>query len=139
MMDDLFSEKDFEDGAKAQAENNMPSVKMKQVKKQKLKEEEIEEIVDVLDYEDDVDRKKIYIIDGFGLIFRSYYAFFMNPLYDKDGHNFSAIYGFFNSLSMVIREFKPDYLVVALDSKGPTFVMKCITFIKPIEMQHQRI
>ncbi len=28
---------------------------------------------------------------------------------------------FFNSLSMVIREYTPDYLVVALDSKGPTF------------------
>lgn len=120
-MEDLFSEKDFEDGAKAQAENNMPSVKMKQIKKEKLKEEEIKEIAEDLDYEDDVDRKKFYIIDGFGLIFRSYYAFFMNPLYDKDGNNFSAIYGFFNSLSMVIREYKPDYLVVALDSKGKTF------------------
>lgn len=116
---DLFSEKDFEDGKKAQAENNMPSVKIK--KEKKISEKKIEHIVDTLDYEDDEERKKFYIIDGFGLIFRSYYAFFMNPLYDRDGNNFSAIYGFFNSLSMLLREYKPDYLVVALDSKGPTF------------------
>jgi DNA polymerase-1 len=120
-MQDLFNDKDFEDGKIAQKENKMPSLKMKK-KEVVLKEEQIEESVITMDYEDDgVERKKFYIIDGFGLIFRSYYAFFMNPLFDKDGKNYSAIYGFFNSLSMVIREYKPDYLVVALDSKGPTF------------------
>ncbi|MFA6865153.1 MAG: 5'-3' exonuclease H3TH domain-containing protein, partial [Sphaerochaetaceae bacterium] len=120
-MQDLFNDKDFEDGKIAQKENKMPSLKMKK-KEVVLKEEQIEESVITMDYEDDgVERKKFYIIDGFGLIFRSYYAFFMNPLLDKDGKNYSAIYGFFNSLSMVIREYKPDYLVVALDSKGPTF------------------
>jgi DNA polymerase-1 len=120
-MEDLFSEKDFEDGKKAQKENNMPSIKLKK-EKIELKEKDIEEIVETLDYEEDGEpRKTFYIIDGFGLIFRSYYAFFMNPLRDKDGNNFSAIYGFFNSLSMIMREYKPDYLVVALDSPGPTF------------------
>lgn len=118
---DLFSEKDYEDGKKAQDENKMPSVKMKQKEDKPLSEETVDKIVDIIDYEDEEERKKFYILDGFGLIFRSYYAFFMNPLHDKDGNNFSAVYGFFNSLAMLIREYKPDYLVVALDSKGPTF------------------
>jgi DNA polymerase-1 len=67
----------------------------------------------------------------------------MNPLYDKDGNNFSAIYGFFNSLSMVIREYKPDYLVVALDSKGPTFRHEMYDLYKanrdaaPEDLKHQ--
>ncbi|MCH3916975.1 MAG: DNA polymerase I [Spirochaetia bacterium] len=66
-------------------------------------------------------RKKLYIIDGFGLIFRSYFAFITHPIFDLEGNNFSAVFGFFHSLSLVLREYAPDYLVVALDSKGPTF------------------
>jgi DNA polymerase-1 len=31
------------------------------------------------------------------------------------------LFGFFNTLLMLLREYRPDYLVVAMDSKGPTF------------------
>ncbi len=65
--------------------------------------------------------KKLYIIDGYGLIYRSYFAFITRPLRDNEGKNVSALFGFFNTLLMILREYRPDYLVVAMDSRGPTF------------------
>lgn len=69
------------------------------------------------------DKKKptLYIIDGYGLIYRSYFAFINRPLRDMEGNNVSALFGFFNSLLMLIREYHPDYLVVAMDTAAPTF------------------
>ncbi len=65
-------------------------------------------------------RETLYIIDGYGLIYRSYFAFINNPLRDMEGNNVSALFGFFNSLLMVQREYNPDYLVVAMDTAAPT-------------------
>ena len=67
------------------------------------------------------ERKRIFIVDGYGQIYRSYFAFITNPLKDKDGNNVSAVYGFFNTLMSLVRQYKPEYLVVAMDSKGKTF------------------
>ncbi len=122
-MDSLFSDKDFEDGKVLQEKNEMPTIDMDFEKEKEIVEpvkQDIDEVVKILDV-DETQRKEFYIIDGFGLIFRSYYGFITNPLFDKDGNNISAIYGFFNTLFMVIRKYNPHYLVVALDSKGPTF------------------
>ncbi len=66
-------------------------------------------------------KKRVFVIDGYGQIYRSYFAFFSNPLKDKEGNNVSAVYGFFNNLMMLLHKYNPDYLVVALDSKGKTF------------------
>ncbi|HHU88857.1 MAG: DNA polymerase I [Sphaerochaetaceae bacterium] len=66
-------------------------------------------------------KETLYIIDGYGLIYRSYFAFINNPLRDMEGNNVSALFGFFNSLLMVQREYNPDYLVVAMDTAAPTF------------------
>lgn len=63
----------------------------------------------------------LYIIDGYGLIYRSYFAFINRPLRDMEGNNVSALFGFFNTLLMLIREYQPDYLVVAMDTAAPTF------------------
>lgn len=65
--------------------------------------------------------KRLYIIDGYGLIYRSYFAFITRPLRDSEGRNVSALFGFFNTLLMLLRDYKPDYLVVAMDTQGPTF------------------
>jgi DNA polymerase I len=65
--------------------------------------------------------KKLFIVDGYSLIYRSYYAFIARPLSDREGKNVSAYYGFFNTLFSLIRNYKFDYFVVALDSHGPTF------------------
>ncbi|MGD1823139.1 MAG: DNA polymerase I [Pleomorphochaeta sp.] len=123
-MDSLFNDKDFEEGKILQEKNEMPTIDLEYGKQEKKKEVEkninVESVVDILDV-DEQNRDEFYIIDGFGLIFRSYYGFITNPLFDKDGNNISAIYGFFNTLFMVLRKYKPSHLVVALDSKGPTF------------------
>lgn len=70
---------------------------------------------------DSQNKKKVFIIDGYGQIYRSYFAFITNPLKDKNGNNVSAIFGFFNIIMMLIRQYNPDYLIVAMDSKGKTF------------------
>lgn len=66
-------------------------------------------------------RPKLYIIDGYSLIYRSYFAFISRPLRDKDGRNVSALFGFFNTLLMLLRQYEIDYLAVAMDTAAPTF------------------
>ena len=66
-------------------------------------------------------RKKLYVIDAFALIYRSYFAFINRPLRDNDGKNVSALFGFYSTLLKIIKEYPHDYLVVALDSMTPTF------------------
>jgi len=65
--------------------------------------------------------KKYYILDGFGLIFRSYFAFMRNPLYSPDGRNTSAVFGFFRTLFNFLDSYRAENFVIALDAKGPTF------------------
>ncbi|HZJ88547.1 MAG TPA: DNA polymerase I, partial [Sphaerochaeta sp.] len=67
------------------------------------------------------DKKQLYIIDGYGLIYRSFFGFFNNPIRDAQGNNISAVYGFFSTLLKLIREYEAHYLVVAMDTIGPTF------------------
>lgn len=64
---------------------------------------------------------RIFIIDGYGQIYRSYFAFMTNPLKDRSGNNVSAVYGFFNTIMSLVRQYDMKYLVVAMDSKGKTF------------------
>ncbi|MFA5513476.1 MAG: DNA polymerase I [Sphaerochaetaceae bacterium] len=67
------------------------------------------------------EKPKLYIIDGYSLIYRSYFAFINRPLKDMEGNNVSALFGFLNTLLMINREYQPDYLVVAMDMAEPTF------------------
>ena len=67
------------------------------------------------------DKKRVFIVDGYGQIYRSYFAFITNPLKDRNGNNVSAVYGFFNTVMSLVRQYRPQYLVVAMDSKGKTF------------------
>lgn len=66
-------------------------------------------------------RKTLYVLDAFALIYRSYFAFIKRPLKDGEGRNVSALFGFYSTLIKVLREYPVDYLVVALDSMTPTF------------------
>lgn len=65
-------------------------------------------------------KEKLIIIDGNALIHRSFHA--LPPtMTTKSGELTNAVYGFTTVLFKAIREFKPDYLVLTLDKKGPTF------------------
>ncbi len=63
----------------------------------------------------------LYLLDGYGLIYKSYFAFINRPLTNPAGQNSSAVFGFFRSLHMLLRLEQPEYLVVAMDSRTPTF------------------
>ncbi len=66
-------------------------------------------------------KKPFYILDGYSLIYKSYFAFIRNPLFNHDGDNTSAVFGFFRSLFSFISEYNPEYYAVAMDSLVPTF------------------
>ena len=64
---------------------------------------------------------KLFLIDAYALIYRSYYAFLKNPRINSKGMNTSAIFGFINSLEDVFKRENPTHIAVAFDPKGPTF------------------
>jgi len=63
--------------------------------------------------------KTITIIDTFGFFFRSFYA--LPPLSNKNGFPTGLLTGFTHFIDRIEKEHTTDYLVFALDSKGPTF------------------
>ena len=63
---------------------------------------------------------KLFLLDAYALIYRSYYAFIRNPRINSKGLNTSAIMGFCNTLHEVLTKEKPDYIGVAFDH-GKTF------------------
>ncbi len=63
---------------------------------------------------------KLLIIDGHALIHRSFHAL-PTTLTTKDGVVVNAVYGFTSFLLKACLEFQPEYLVLTLDSAGPTF------------------
>ena len=65
--------------------------------------------------------KSIYIVDGTALVYRSFYAFIRNPLISSKGENTSAAFGFAASVLRLIKEEKPDNLVITFDTKESTF------------------
>jgi DNA polymerase-1 len=66
-------------------------------------------------------KPKLFLIDGFSLIFRSYWAFINNPVRNPEGQNVSAVFGFFSTFISLLDKHKPENLVVVLDSPVPTF------------------
>ncbi len=66
-------------------------------------------------------RKKLFLIDGSAMYYRSYFAFSRNPLINSKGENTSATFGFLNSLLKIIDQEHPEYLAIVFDTKEPTF------------------
>lgn len=64
------------------------------------------------------EKKRLFLLDAFALIFRGYYAFIKNPRINSKGLDTSAILGFTNSLLDVIKREKPDHLAVCFDRGG---------------------
>jgi DNA polymerase-1 len=65
--------------------------------------------------------KKLFLIDAYAIIYRSYYAFIRNPRVNSKGLNTSAIFGFVNTLEDVLKREKPSHIAVAFDPSGKTF------------------
>ena len=63
---------------------------------------------------------KLFLLDAYALIYRSYYAFLKNPRINSKGLNTSAVMGFCNTLNEVLTKEKPTHIGVAFDH-GKTF------------------
>ena len=61
--------------------------------------------------------KTIFLLDGFALVYRAYFAFINNPRVNSAGMNTSAIFGFTNTLLDVIQKRKPSHLAVVFDPR----------------------
>ena len=63
---------------------------------------------------------KLYLIDAYAIIYRSYYALIRAPRINSKGLNTSAIMGFCNTLNEVLQKMSPTHIAVAFDH-GKTF------------------
>jgi len=66
-------------------------------------------------------KPKLFLLDAFALIYRSYFAFIRNPRFNSKGLNTSAMLGVTNTIVQVLEKEKPDYIGVVFDPSGPTF------------------
>ena len=64
--------------------------------------------------------KKLFLLDAYALIYRSYFAFANNPRISSKGLNTSAIFGFTNTLLEIIKKEQPTHLAVVFDTAEPT-------------------
>ena len=62
--------------------------------------------------------KKLFLLDAYALIFRSYYAFIKNPRITSYGLNTNAIFGFTNTLLEVLEKHNPSHIAVCFDHKS---------------------
>lgn len=66
------------------------------------------------------EKKKLFLLDGFALIFRAHFAFINNPRINSKGLNTSAVFGFTNTILEIIKNQKPTHIAVAFDTAEPT-------------------
>ena len=64
---------------------------------------------------------RLFLLDAYALIYRSYYAFIKSPRVNSKGLNTSAVFGFVNTLEEVLRKENPTHIAVAFDPPGGTF------------------
>jgi len=65
--------------------------------------------------------KRLFLLDAYALIYRSYFAFIKNPRFNSKGLNTSAMLGFVNILEQLLKEQKPTHIAVVFDLNVPTF------------------
>lgn len=65
--------------------------------------------------------KRMFLVDGNAIAYRSYYAFIQRPLTNAKGQNTSAVYGFVTFLNRILTQEAPDYIAVVFDTGAPTF------------------
>jgi len=64
----------------------------------------------------DTERPTLYLIDGYALVYRAFYAMISRPLTTSSGENTSAPYGLARFLIDVLEEHAPDYVAVVFDA-----------------------
>jgi len=66
-------------------------------------------------------QKKLFLLDAYALIYRSYYAFIRAPRFNSKGVNTSAMLGFTNTLVQLLETENPNFIGVVFDVSAPTF------------------
>src|SRR6056297_255234 len=66
-------------------------------------------------------KPKLFLLDAYALIYRSYFAFIKNPRVNSKGMNTSAAFGFMNVLTELLNKENPDHVAVVFDVSAPTF------------------
>ena len=64
---------------------------------------------------------RLFLLDAYALIYRSYFAFINAPRVNSQGLNTSTMLGFVNTLEQLLKNEKPTHIAVAFDLHGPTF------------------
>lgn len=67
------------------------------------------------------EEKRLFLLDAYALVYRSYYAFIKNPRINSKGLNTSAVFGFTLTLDELIRKENPSHIAVVFDTHAPTF------------------
>ncbi len=65
------------------------------------------------------EKPTLYLIDGSNYVYRAFYA--IRELSNSKGFPTNAIYGFTTMLLKLLKDWKPEYIAIAFDVKGPTF------------------
>ncbi len=65
--------------------------------------------------------KKLFLLDAYALIYRSYYALIRTPMFNSSGFNTSTIFGFVNTMEEVLAKEQPTHMAVVFDPPSPTF------------------
>jgi DNA polymerase-1 len=65
--------------------------------------------------------KRLLLVDGHSVAYRSHFAFIRDPLRNSKGQNTSAAYGFANMLRKLFRDLGPTHCAVVFDAPGRTF------------------
>jgi DNA polymerase I len=65
-------------------------------------------------------RKKLFLLDSMGLVYRAHFALIARPIFTSKGVNTSALYGFTQSLLELIRTQQPTHLAAVFDTTAPT-------------------
>ena len=67
------------------------------------------------------ENKRLYLIDGYAMLYRAHFAMIRNPLINSKGMHTSALFGFVNQIMKLINNEKPDLMIAAFDSPQKTF------------------
>ncbi len=114
MDGELFSSADLDQeliGKENRKKERERLEKIREKEKEKEKKESQKKVYD----------RTLFLLDGYSIIYKSYWAFISRPLTDRNGNNISAYYGFFQTLFHILKENTMDGLAVTMDEKAPTF------------------
>jgi DNA polymerase-1 len=70
---------------------------------------------------DESNQKKLFLLDAYALIYRSYFAFIRNPRFNSKGLNTSAMLGVTNTIMQVLEKEDPKFIGAVFDVSAPTF------------------